>query len=229
MSSVLIVEGDNLSRSATTSFLHSAGFGTVEASDCSKAIELMDSMLPIAALVDYELPDGSGLDLFTSIKKNRYNQDIPVIMLGPCCNEVARIQSLEKGADDVVSKPISPGELVLRLKNIMRRHGNTNGKSVSNDVYLNGITMDMESLQVTVDGENADLSLSEFRLLYHFMRNPNKAFSRIELCSLTKGDDAKLDERSIDVYVMRLRKSLQQYGHENLIQTVRGVGYRFAH
>jgi two-component system phosphate regulon response regulator PhoB len=85
----------------------------------------------------------------------------------------------------------------------------------------------MQSLQVTIGGENTDLSLSEFRLLYHFMRNPNKAFSRNELRTLTKGDENKLDERSIDVYVMRLRKSLQKRGYQDLIQTVRGIGYRF--
>ena len=226
MYSILVVEADRFARSATISALNSAGFNTLQADNYSHALATISSATPSAALIDYELPDGSGLELFFQLQQNELKQRVPTIILGPCCNEEARIISLEKGADDVVTKPISLNELILRLNNILHKSNHT--QSTSN-VSSNGISLDMQSLQVTIGGENTDLSLSEFRLLYHFMRNPNKAFSRNELRSLTKGNEAenKLNERSIDVYVMRLRKSLQQRGYNDLIKTVRGIGYRF--
>lgn len=232
MSSILVVETDRLSRSATISALNSAGFHTIPADSLVTALSTMDSANPNAALIDYELPDGSGIDLFKRLRLKSVNNRIPTIILGPCCNETARILSLQNGVDDVVSKPISLNELVLRLDNLLKRdnQGINTYRDTLNSVASNGINLDMQSLQVTINGENTDLSLSEFRLLYHFMRNPNKAFSRNELRALTKGNESetKLNERSIDVYVMRLRKSLQQRGYEDLIKTVRGVGYRFS-
>ncbi len=228
MYTILVVEADTLSRSATVSALNSSGFTTVEAGSYASALETKSMTLPSAAIIDYELPDGSGIDLQKQLQRNELNQRVPSLMLGPCCNEVARVLSLQNGADDVLSKPISLNELVLRLNNLLRK---SEAKDASTS-YLsnNGINLDMQSLQVSIAGENTDLSLSEFRLLYHFMRNPNKAFTRNELRALTKGNEAenKLNERSIDVYVMRLRKSLQQHGYDDLIKTVRGVGYRFS-
>lgn len=227
MYTILVVETDNLSRSATVSALNSSGFTTMEAANYSSAIESNSMTIPSAAVIDYELPDGSGIELRKHLQRNELNQKVPCLILGPCCNEVARVLSLQNGADDVISKPVSLNELVLRLNNILRKSQtvDSNISQLSN----NGINLDMQSLQVSIGGENTDLSLSEFRLLYHFMRNPNKAFTRNELRALTKGDEAenKLNERSIDVYVMRLRKSLQQRGYDDLIKTVRGVGYRF--
>lgn len=224
---ILIVESDRFSRAATISALKESGFNTIEASGYSSAIELKSTISFEAAIIDYELPDGSGLDLLKKIQRNEQSHHVPTMILGPCCNEVARILSLKNGADDVLSKPIILNELILRLNNLLRK---ADSNTVPNN-YLsnNGISLDMQSLQVSIGGENTDLSLSEFRLLYHFMRNPNKAFTRNELRTLTKGGEAenKLNERSIDVYVMRLRKSLQRRGYNDLIKTVRGVGYRF--
>lgn len=227
MNSILVVDADHLSRSVTVSALHASGFNAVEANSYFSAIEVNAAVSTNAAIIDYELPDGSGIELVKELRRNRINQRIPTIILGPCCNEVSRILSLQNGADDVLSKPISLNELILRLNNLVRAREPERGQE--NYLCNNGINLDMQSLQVSIGGENTDLSLSEFRLLYHFMRNPNKAFSRNELRALTKGSEAehKLNERSIDVYVMRLRKSLQQHGYKDLIKTVRGVGYRF--
>lgn len=227
MYSILVVDPDSLSRSATVSALQSSGFNTAEAGSYDSALQVKSTNLPNAAIIDYQLPDGSGLDLLKQLQRNDQNQRVPTMILGPCCNEVARILSLQNGADDVLSKPVLLNELVLRLNNLLRKidASHTTTSYLSN----NGISLDMQSLQVSIGGENTDLSLSEFRLLYHFMRNPNKAFTRNELRTLTKGGEAenKLNERSIDVYVMRLRKSLQRRGYNDLIKTVRGIGYRF--
>ena len=182
MYSVLVVDSDTLARSATISALHSSGFEPLEANGYAEAINIKNRTLPNAAIIDYELSDGSGLDLLKQLQRNELDQRVPAIIQGPCCNEVARVLSLQNGADDVVSKPVSLNELVLRLNNLLRK----SETKESNTTYLsnNGINLDMQSLQVSIGGENTDLSLSEFRLLYHFMRNPNKAFTRNELRAL---------------------------------------------
>lgn len=225
MQTILVVETDRFSRAATLSALNTAGYNTLEADSFANGINSLRNIIPSAAIVDYEMNDGTGLELFAEIQQNELKQRIPTIILTPHCNDLSRIAALEGGVDDVMSKPTALNELILRLNNMLNRdQANTANEF---NISSRGINLDMQSLQVTIGGENTDLSLSEFRLLYHFMRNPNKAFSRSELRTLTKGDENKLDERSIDVYVMRLRKSLQKRGYQDLIQTVRGVGYRF--
>jgi two-component system phosphate regulon response regulator PhoB len=225
MQTILVVESDRFSRAATLSALNTAGYNTLEADSFAGGVHSLRKLIPNAAIVDYELNDGSGLDLFAQIQQNELKQRIPTIILTPNWNDSSRVSALESGVDDVMSKPIALNELVLRLSKMIKTDETKTATQFN--ISSRGINLDMQSLQVTIGGQNTDLSLSEFRLLYHFMRNPNKAFSRNELRLLTKGDEAKLDERSIDVYVMRLRKSLQKRGYQDLIQTVRGIGYRF--
>jgi len=225
MQTILVVESDRFSRAATLSALNTAGYNTLEADSFAGGVHSLRKLIPNAAIVDYELNDGSGLDLFAQIQQNELKQRIPTIILTPNWNDSSRVSALESGVDDVMSKPIALNELVLRLSKMIK--ADETKTATQFNISSRGINLDMQSLQVTIGGQNTDLSLSEFRLLYHFMRNPNKAFSRNELRLLTKGDEAKLDERSIDVYVMRLRKSLQKRGYQDLIQTVRGIGYRF--
>ena len=225
MQTILVVESDRFSRAATLSALDTAGYNTLEADSFAGGVHSLRKLIPNAAIVDYELNDGSGLDLFAQIQQNELKQRIPTIILTPNWNDSSRVSALESGVDDVMSKPIALNELVLRLSKMIKTDETKTATQFN--ISSRGINLDMQSLQVTIGGQNTDLSLSEFRLLYHFMRNPNKAFSRNELRLLTKGDEAKLDERSIDVYVMRLRKSLQKRGYQDLIQTVRGIGYRF--
>ena len=225
MQTILVVESDRFSRAATLSALNTAGYNTLEADSFAGGVHSLRKLIPNAAIVDYELNDGSGLDLFAQIQQNELKQRIPTIILTPNWNDSSRVSALESGVDDVMSKPIALNELVLRLRKMIKTDETKTATQFN--ISSRGINLDMQSLQVTIGGQNTDLSLSEFRLLYHFMRNPNKAFSRNELRLLTKGDEAKLDERSIDVYVMRLRKSLQKRGYQDLIQTVRGIGYRF--
>jgi len=225
MQTILVVESDRFSRAATLSALNTAGYNSLEADSFAGGVHSLRKLIPNAAIVDYELNDGSGLDLFAQIQQNELKQRIPTIILTPNWNDSSRVSALESGVDDVMSKPIALNELVLRLSKMIK--ADETKTATQFNISSRGINLDMQSLQVTIGGQNTDLSLSEFRLLYHFMRNPNKAFSRNELRLLTKGDEAKLDERSIDVYVMRLRKSLQKRGYQDLIQTVRGIGYRF--
>ena len=229
MYSILLAIDDDIARSATASALESSGFSVCEAKNISDALLRSVSEIFNAAIIDYELSDGPGIELYSQLQENKLKQRIPTIIFCPQCNDNARINSLTHGADDAMSQPILLNELVLRLNNLLNYRYPVSQQQDSSDnaISSNGIRLDLNSFKVTIDGENTDLSLSEFKLLYNFMSNPNKAFSRTELRALTKGDDESLDERSIDVYVMRLRKSLQKLGHDDLIKTVRGVGYRF--
>lgn len=227
MHSVLVVESDQFSRSATVSALQSAGYQTIQADCMDVALEIVNNLEINAALLDYELPDGSGMELISHIERSRLSRNAISIILGPCCNENARIIALQNGADDVLSKPISLNELILRLDNLFK-HRNSDTSTNSNITEIYGIKMDLQSLEVTIDGQIAELSLLEFRLLYHFAKNPNKVFVRQELGKVTNGANSTLDSRSIDVYIMRLRQSLQKFGKDSLIQTVRGAGYRFS-
>lgn len=229
MYSILLVVNDDIARSATASALESSGFIVSKAKTISDALLNSMSVVFNAAVIDYDLSDGQGMQLYTQLQENKLKQRIPTIVLCPQCNDNSRIKALSGGADDAMSQPVSLNELVLRLNNLLNHRylASNEQDSKDNAISSNGIRLDLNSFKVTVDGESTDLSLSEFKLLYNFMSNPNKAFSRTELRALTKGDDETLDERSIDVYVMRLRKSLQKHGYDDLIKTVRGVGYRF--
>ena len=229
MYSVLLVVDDDIARSATASALEASGFIVSKAKTISDALLNSMSVVFNAAVIDYDLSDGQGMQLYTQLQENKLKQRIPTIVLCPQCNDNSRIKALSGGADDAMSQPVSLNELVLRLNNLLNHRylASSEQDSKDNAISSNGIRLDLNSFKVTVDGESTDLSLSEFKLLYNFMSNPNKAFSRTELRTLTKGDDETLDERSIDVYVMRLRKSLQKHGYDDLIKTVRGVGYRF--
>ena len=228
MNSVLVVESDQISRSATVSALQSAGFHTMQAEGMDDALDTINKIAINAALVDYELPDGSAVELISTLHKNVASQKVMSIVMGPCCNETARIVALQNGADDVLSKPISLNELILRLQNLFSRDESQGLPNFNNKLNSNGIELDIQSLQAIINGARADLSLCEFRLLYNFMRSPNKVLTRSDIKNLTKGSHNAIEERSIDVYIMRLRKNLNKYGKSNLIQTVRGVGYRFS-
>ena len=227
MHSVLVVESDQFSRSATVSALQSAGYQTLQADCMDVALESLNNLAISAALLDYELPDGSGIDLISQIQNSRIKQKILTIILCPRGNECARIASLQNGADDVLSKPVSLNELTLRLDNLFKRC-NSDTYPVSNIIEINGIKMNLQSLEVTIEEQIAELSLTEFRLLYHFASNPNKVFIRRDLGKVVNGVHSNLDNRSIDVYIMRLRKSLKKFRKDSLIQTVRGAGYRFS-
>lgn len=227
MKTILIVETDRFSRCASVSALNEAGYNTLEADSYAAGVNSLRNIIPNAAIIDFQLAHDSGLELYGQIQQNELKQYIPTIMLVPIHQDLARVECLQAGTDDVMSKPTALNELVLRMNKLLSSEHNTPSNTTEFNISSRGINLDMQSLQVSIASENVDLSLSEFRLLYHFMRNPNKVFSRSELRKLTKGDETKLDERSIDVYVMRLRKSLQKRGYQDLIQTVRGIGYRF--
>ncbi|MEM9623720.1 MAG: winged helix-turn-helix domain-containing protein, partial [Pseudomonadota bacterium] len=149
---------------------------------------------------------------------------LPIIMLTARSEEVDKLKSFDSGVDDYMTKPFSPRELLARTKALLRRAG----APVDNLVELEGICLDLQSHEVSVGGKSVHIGPTEFRLLELLMRHPNRAFDRSQLLDRVWGRSVYVEERTVDVHVLRLRKALQPYGLDRLIQTVRGVGYRFS-
>jgi two-component system phosphate regulon response regulator PhoB len=222
---ILIVEDEAAIREMVRFALGKSGFNFIEASDADEAQTLMADQLPDLILLDWMLPGMSGIELARRLKRDDYTRDVPIIMLTARSEEDDRVGGLEAGADDYVTKPFSPRELVARIKAVLRRaQPEGEGEILSTE----GLQLDTISHRVTVDGNSIDMGPTEFRLLRHFMSHADRVFSRGQLLDAVWGRNSFVEERTVDVHILRLRKVLGQYGRDNLIQTVRGAGYRFS-
>jgi two-component system phosphate regulon response regulator PhoB len=171
------------------------------------------------------LPDVSGIELARRLKKDERTRDIPIIMLTARTEEHDKISGLDVGADDYVTKPFSPRELVARIQAVLRRASPFgNGAKVAAD----GLEINQDSHRVTANGDAVDMGPTEFRMLQFFMTHPERVYSRAQLLDMVWGSNVYIEERTVDVHIRRLRKSLSLHGHDRMIQTVRGVGYRFS-
>jgi len=222
---ILIVEDEAAIREMVRFALGKSGFNFIEASDGDEAQALMADQLPDLILLDWMLPGISGIELARRLKRDDYTRSVPIIMLTARSEEDDRVGGLEAGADDYVTKPFSPRELVARIKAVLRRvQPEGEGEILSTE----GLQLDTISHRVTVDGNTIDMGPTEFRLLRHFMSHAERVFSRGQLLDAVWGRNSFVEERTVDVHILRLRKVLGQYGRDNLIQTVRGAGYRFS-
>lgn len=219
---VLIVDDEPAVREMLAVALEMAGFEVKEAEDASTALHQVASSLPDLMLIDWMMPQVSGLELCRRLRRNPDTANIPLILLTARGEEDAKITGLEV-ADDYITKPFSPRELVARLKAILRR---TTPKGVEEPVEFAKLRLDPVGQRVTAFGQLLTLSPIEYRLLQLFMTNPDRAFSRTQLLDRVWGGDVYVEERTVDVHIRRLRKALGS-AHEDLIQTVRGTGYRF--
>jgi two-component system phosphate regulon response regulator PhoB len=171
------------------------------------------------------LPDQSGLELTRAVKRGKDTQDLPVIMLTARADEHDKVSGLEGGADDYVTKPFSPRELLARINAVLRRSApGIAGESLE----AGGLVLDVASHRVTVDEQNVALGPTEYRLLQFFMEHPERVYSRSQLLDRVWGGNVYVEERTVDVHIRRLRKALEPSGRESLVQTVRGSGYRFS-
>ena len=220
---VIIVDDEPAVREMLAVALEMAGFEVKEADDASSALHQVASSLPDLMLIDWMMPQVSGLELCRRLRRNPDTANIPLILLTARGEEDAKITGLEV-ADDYITKPFSPRELVARLKAILRR---TTPKGVEEPVEFGKLRLDPVAQRVTAFGRLLTLSPIEYRLLQLFMSNPDRAFSRTQLLDRVWGGDVYVEERTVDVHIRRLRKALGST-HEDLIQTVRGTGYRFA-
>jgi two-component system phosphate regulon response regulator PhoB len=222
---ILIVEDEKPIRDMIAFGLRRAGYEVREAEDCKMARIQVADQAPDLVLADWMLPDMSGLELTRLLKKDPATKDVPVIMLTARAEEEDKVRGLEGGADDYITKPFSPRELLARIKAVLRRHGADD----EDEVYaLGGLTLNAASHRVMAGGEVVSLGPTEFRLLKFFITHPERVYSRAQLLDRVWGGNVYVEERTVDVHIRRLRKALEPSGCDRLVQTVRGAGYRFS-
>ncbi len=222
---ILIVEDEQPIREMITFALGNAGYQTLEAADARAAQVQIAGRPPDLILLDWMLPGASGLELARRLKKDELTREIPIIMLTARAEEEDKVHGLESGADDYVTKPFSPRELVARIKAVLRRGGPQAGDET---LEANGLKLDPLSHRVTAVDASVDIGPTEYRLLEFFMSHPERVYSRSQLLDRVWGSNVYVEERTVDVHIRRLRKALETSGHDALIQTVRGAGYRFS-
>jgi two-component system phosphate regulon response regulator PhoB len=222
---ILIVEDEKPIRDMIAFGLRRAGFEVREAEDCSMARASMADQRPDLLLVDWMLPDQSGLDLTRAIKRNKETEDLPVIMLTARADEQDKVSGLEGGADDYVTKPFSPRELLARINAVLRRSAPLGADET---MEIEGLKLDGVSHRVTANAQPVALGPTEYRLLEFFMAHPERVFSRGQLLDRVWGGNVYVEERTVDVHIRRLRKALEPFNFDGFVQTVRGSGYRFS-
>ena len=223
-SKILIVEDETPIREMIAFHLSRAGYETVEAEDCRQAREVLADERPDLALIDWMLPDMSGLELTRTLKRDGEHEDLAIIMLTARADEHDKVSGLEGGADDYVTKPFSPKELIARIQAVLRRSNSTAGELIKAGI----IELDPAGHRVSSSGENVQLGPTEYRLLKFFLTHPDRVYSRTQLLDRVWGANVYVEERTVDVHVRRLRKALSPSGADDYIQTVRGAGYRFS-
>ncbi|MDR5860151.1 phosphate regulon transcriptional regulatory protein PhoB [Halomonas eurihalina] len=221
---VLIVDDEAPIREMIAVALEMADYHVLEADNAQAAHAMIVDHQPDLVLLDWMMPGTSGIELARRLKREETTAEMPIIMLTAKTEEDNKIQGLEAGADDYITKPFSPRELVARLKAVLRRstpHG------VEDPVEVEGLLLDPVSHRVSVDGNSLEVGPTEYRLLQFFMTHQERAYTRGQLLDQVWGGNVYVEERTVDVHIRRLRKALGD-PYQQLIQTVRGTGYRFS-
>lgn len=227
---ILIVDDEAAIRDVVGITLDLAGFDTIKASNAHDAhVSILDQK-PDLVLLDWMLPGGSGIELARRLRRDEITSNVPIIMLTAKASEDNKVQGLNEGVDDYVTKPFSPRELVARIKTVLRR---VNGKERDKSLQVFDLKLDPTSHRVTIEDKLVEMGPTEFRLLKFFMLNQEKVFSRDHIQTSVWGANVYLEERTIDVHIRRLRKALSSVdgtsiNYSKLIQTVRSAGYRFS-
>ena len=228
-STILVVEDEPAIAELLSVNLGFAGHKALVAENAEIAQSIVEGQLPDLILLDWMLPGMSGVRYARKLRADERTKEIPIIMLTARTDEGDKVEGLETGADDYITKPFSPKELMARIKAVMRRRA----PQLTNDtVEIGGLRLDPATHRLwgTVDGQAAalDLGPTEFRLLHFFMTHAERVHSRAQLLDQVWGDHVFVEERTVDVHIRRLRKALEPTGHDRLIETVRGSGYRFS-
>jgi two-component system, OmpR family, phosphate regulon response regulator PhoB len=221
---VLIVDDEAAIREMIATALEMAGFHTLEAKDALAAHAIIVDQRPDLILLDWMMPNTSGIELARRLKKDPMTCETPIIMLTAKGEEDNKILGLEAGADDYITKPFSPRELVARLKAVLRR---TTPLGVEQPIEVDGLCLDPSSHRITGNNIELEMGPTEYKILQFFMSHQERAYSRAQLLDQVWGGNVYVDERTVDVHIRRLRKALGEE-FKGLIQTVRGTGYRFS-
>ncbi len=222
---ILVVEDELAIREMLCFALEQKGFDVVEAADYDDAVEMLTEPYPNLILLDWMLPGGSGIKFIKHLKSQQHSASIPVVMLTARGEEEDKVRGLEVGADDYMTKPFSPKELIARLNAVMRRSA-----PMTQDVVIDicGLQLDPVAHRVSVGDQVIDIGPTEFKLLHFFMTHPERVFSREQLLDNVWGMNVYVEDRTVDVHIRRLRKALTPSEHDKHVQTVRGAGYRFS-
>lgn len=226
-STVLVVDDETAIRDMLRMALEIADFRCIEADNIHDAFTLVVDERPDLVLLDWMLPGGSGLELLRRLKRGENTREIPVIMLTAKTSEDNVIQGLDIGADDYITKPFAPRELIARVRALLRR----SGAGLANErMQVGSLVLEGDSRRVLIGEQSVEMGPTEFKLLQFFMSHPERAYTRSQMLDQVWGANVYVEERTIDVHIRRLRKALQAPGgdYSNLIQTVRGTGYRFS-
>ncbi len=222
---ILLVEDEAPIREMLGYALMKEGYTFREAADVEEARPLISDDRPDLLLLDWMLPGMNGVDYARRIRNNPDTSDIPIIMLTARGEEGDKVRGLDTGADDYITKPFSTKELLARIRAVMRRTKDTDAEGI---ITVEGLALDPDTFRVTVDGKVVEISPTEFRLLHFFISHPERVYTRGQLLDQVWGQNVYVEERTVDVHIRRLRKTLEPYQYSHLIQTVRSVGYRFS-
>jgi two-component system phosphate regulon response regulator PhoB len=223
---ILIVEDEEAIREMLLMVLRQSGLKALGVGSAEEALQfLADKPLPDLLVLDWMLPGISGIKLTQRLKKDELYQQLPIILLTARGEEEDKIKGLDCGADDYMTKPFSPKELIARIKAVMRRN---TFKEKTVPLTVGRINLDQEQHRLSIDNQNIAISPTEFRLMQFFMTHQDKVYTRTQLLDYVWGRNTYVEERTVDVHIRRLRKILARYQCDTLIQTVRGFGYRFS-
>lgn len=222
---ILVVEDEPAIQELISAALQHAGHRVMKAYSAEDAVPLVNGTLPDVVLLDWMLPGISGIQFARRLRNEERTRDLPIIMLTARGEEQDKVAGLEAGADDYLTKPFSPRELIARIKAVLRRRA---PQMTEDCVEVEGLRVDPVTHRVTGNGQQLELGPTEFRLLHFFMTHQERVFNRTMLLDQVWGDHVFVEERTVDVHIRRLRAILEATGHDRLIQTVRGSGYRFS-
>ena len=222
---ILIVDDEPAIRDMLRFALSRSGYGTLEAGDVREAESHLRNDLPDLILLDWMLPGVSGIDYARRLKQAQHTRSVPIIVLTARGEEEDKVRGFDVGADDYVTKPFSTRELMARIKAVLRRVA---PQATDEVIRIGDLQLDPASHRVAADGQALEMGPTEFRLLHFFMTHPERVYSRRQLLDMIWGLNAYVEERTVDVHIRRLRKALEPHRMENLIGTVRGVGYRLS-
>ena len=222
---ILLVEDEPAIQELIAYNLHQAGHQLLKADSAEQAFSMVQHELPDLVLLDWMLPGVSGVEFARRLRGDRRTRDVPIIMLTARSDEQDKLTGLDTGADDYITKPFSPRELLARVKAVLRRRA----PQMTDDVVRMGaLELDPASHRVTGASQPVELGPTEFRLLHFLMTHPERVHSRTQLLDQVWGDHVFVEERTVDVHIRRLRKALEPTGLDVLVQTVRGTGYRMS-
>ena len=222
---ILIVDDEAAVREMISIALDLAGYNCIEAEDALQAHHYVVDERPALILLDWMLPGMSGIELARRLKRDESTREIPIIMLTARGEEDHKVQGLDAGADDYLTKPFSTRELASRIKAVLRRSNVLHQESA---IEAEGLKLDPVSHRVSADDKLVEMGPTEYRLLAFFMSHPERAYTRTQMLDQVWGGNVYVEDRTIDVHIRRLRKALEPFGYDRFIQTVRGTGYRFS-